>query len=53
MKCDWKCVVMDSDHVVQVALIAPSNYHMVLQRNGAKYIVKIKMAPKYIIKARC
>jgi two-component system chemotaxis response regulator CheB len=29
-----------------VVLIAPGNYHMVLRRNGANYVVKIKKGPQ-------
>ena len=37
----------DNDHVVPgVALIAPGNYHMVLRRSGAQYIVAIKNGPR-------
>ena len=37
----------DNDHVVPgVALIAPGNYHMVLRRSGAQYLVKIKGGPR-------
>lgn len=37
----------DNDHVVPgVALIAPGNYHMVLNRNGGVYIVKLKKGPR-------
>ncbi len=37
----------DNDHVVPgVALIAPGNYHMVLRRSGAQYMVKIKTGPR-------
>jgi len=37
----------DNDHVVPgVALIAPGNYHMVLNRNGGTYIVKLKKGPR-------
>ena len=37
----------DNDHVVPgVALIAPGNYHMVLRRSGAQYLVKIKDGPR-------
>jgi len=36
----------DGDHVVPgVALIAPGNYHMVLQASGARYHVRIKDGP--------
>lgn len=36
----------DGDNVVPgVALVAPGNKHMVLQRSGAKYIVRIKDGP--------
>ncbi|MBW2143955.1 MAG: chemotaxis response regulator protein-glutamate methylesterase, partial [Deltaproteobacteria bacterium] len=36
----------DNEYVVPgVALIAPGNYHMVLRRSGANYIVKIKNGP--------
>jgi len=37
----------DSDHVVPgVALIAPGNFHMVLRRSGAQYLVNIKDGPR-------
>ena len=37
----------DNDHVVPgVALVAPGNYHMVLNRNGGVYIVKLKKGPR-------
>jgi two-component system chemotaxis response regulator CheB len=37
----------DNDHVVPgVALIAPGNFHMVLRRSGAQYLVKIKGGPR-------
>ena len=37
----------DNDHVVPgVALLAPGNYHMVLNRNGGNYSVKIKEGPR-------
>lgn len=37
----------DSDYVVPgVALIAPGNYHMVLQRSGARYFVRIVDGPQ-------
>jgi len=37
----------DNDHVVPgVALIAPGNYHMVLRRSGANYLVNIKNGPQ-------
>jgi two-component system chemotaxis response regulator CheB len=37
----------DNDHVVPgVALIAPGNNHMVLNRNGGVYIVKLKKGPR-------
>jgi len=37
----------DNDRVVPgVALIAPGNHHMVLQRSGALYLVKIKDGPR-------
>jgi len=37
----------DNDHVVPgVALIAPGNYHMVLRRSGAQYLVNIKSGPR-------
>ncbi len=37
----------DNDHVVPgVALIAPGNFHMVLRRSGANYLVKIKNGPQ-------
>ena len=37
----------DNDYVVPgVALIAPGNFHMVLKRNGANYVVKIKDGPR-------
>jgi two-component system chemotaxis response regulator CheB len=37
----------DKDHVVPgVALIAPGNYHMVLKRSGAQYLVAIKNGPR-------
>jgi two-component system chemotaxis response regulator CheB len=37
----------DGDHVVNgVALIAPGNKHMVLQRSGARYQVQIKDGPR-------
>ena len=37
----------DNDHVVPgVALIAPGNHHMVLQRSGSLYLVKIKDGPR-------
>jgi len=37
----------DEDHVVPgVALIAPGNYHMVLKRSGATYLVRIKNGPQ-------
>jgi len=36
----------DNEYVVPgVALIAPGNYHMVLRRSGANYLVKIKNGP--------
>jgi two-component system chemotaxis response regulator CheB len=36
----------DNDHVVSgVALLAPGNHHMVLQQNGAHYLVRIKNGP--------
>ncbi|MBD3241642.1 MAG: chemotaxis-specific protein-glutamate methyltransferase CheB [Chitinivibrionales bacterium] len=36
----------DGDAVVRgTALIAPGNYHMVLQRSGARYFVRIKTGP--------
>ncbi|MBI9085927.1 MAG: chemotaxis response regulator protein-glutamate methylesterase [Desulfobacterales bacterium] len=37
----------DNDHVVPgVALIAPGNFHMVLRRSGAQYLVRIKDGPR-------
>ena len=37
----------DNDAVVPgVALLAPGNYHMLLQRSGARYLVKIKEGPR-------
>ena len=37
----------DNDRVVpSVALIAPGNYHMLLQRSGGSYFVKIKDGPR-------
>jgi two-component system, chemotaxis family, protein-glutamate methylesterase/glutaminase len=37
----------DNDSVIPgLALIAPGNRHMVLQRSGAKYLVKIKEGPR-------
>ncbi|MFH1982206.1 MAG: chemotaxis response regulator protein-glutamate methylesterase [Pseudomonadota bacterium] len=37
----------DNDHVVPgVALIAPGNYHMMLRRSGAQYLVAIKDGPR-------
>ena len=37
----------DNDHVVPgAALIAPGNYHMVLRRSGAQYLVNIKDGPR-------
>jgi two-component system chemotaxis response regulator CheB len=37
----------DNDHVVPaVALIAPGNYHMLLNRSGGNYVVKIKNGPR-------
>jgi two-component system chemotaxis response regulator CheB len=36
----------DNDHVIQgLALIAPGNYHMILKRSGAEYLVRIKEGP--------
>ncbi len=37
----------NNDHVVPgVALIAPGNYHMLLRRSGANYVVEIKDGPQ-------
>lgn len=37
----------DGDSVVPgVALIAPGNYHMILARSGARYIVEVKSGPR-------
>jgi two-component system chemotaxis response regulator CheB len=37
----------DKDHVVPgVALIAPGNFHMILRRSGANYLVRIKDGPQ-------
>jgi two-component system chemotaxis response regulator CheB len=37
----------DNDSVIPgVALIAPGNYHMLLQRSGARYFVSIKSGPQ-------
>lgn len=37
----------DNDHVVPgVALIAPGNHHMLLDRSGANYVVRIKDGPR-------
>ena len=37
----------DKDHVVPgVALIAPGNYHMILRRSGANYLVRVKDGPQ-------
>ncbi len=37
----------DNDHVVPgLALIAPGNHHMVLQRSGGNYLVRIKDGPR-------
>jgi two-component system chemotaxis response regulator CheB len=36
----------DNDHAVPgVALIAPGNRHMLLQQNGARYVVRVKNGP--------
>ncbi len=37
----------DGDHVVHgLALIAPGNYHMTLERSGARYHVRVKTGPR-------
>lgn len=37
----------DSDHVVPgIALVAPGNHHMLLDRSGANYLVRIKDGPR-------
>lgn len=37
----------DNDHVVPgVVLIAPGNYHMLLQRSGGNYVARIKSGPR-------
>ena len=37
----------DKDHVVPgVALVAPGNFHMILRRSGANYLVRIKDGPQ-------
>lgn len=47
MICDLKVKEAEDNDLVEpgVALLAPGNYHMLVEKTGAKYYVKIKQGP--------